>query len=169
MLSRLDTVVEAVRAALEDYDLTGATRTLMGFVLDDVSNWYVRRSRDRFWATRVGDAEPVHSPEAFATLYEVLTTVSLLLAPFAPFLPDWLHRQLADGASAHLTDFPRSAGREDIDLERAMSDVRQLAALGRAAREEAGIRVRQPLRTLTGPGAGLDSGRRAEREKGCVP
>ena len=161
LLSRLDSVTGAVRAAFESYDLTGVARTLASFVLDDLSNWYVRRSRDRFWATRADGEKVAGTPEAFATLHEVLKTVALLLAPLAPFLPDWLHRELADGQSAHLADYPSSTGREDAELEQAMADVRQLAALGRAAREEASIKVRQPLRALH---AVIPGGRRLDAE-----
>ncbi len=148
LLSRLDSVTSSVRAGFESYELTGVARTLVSFVLDDLSNWYVRRSRDRFWATRADGEKAIGTSEAFATLHEVLETVALLLAPLAPFLSDWLHRQLADGDSAHLAEYPSGAGREDAGLEQAMADARQLAALGRAAREEAAIKVRQPLRAL---------------------
>jgi isoleucyl-tRNA synthetase len=89
--------------------------------------------------------EPVDTNDAFATLHECLTTVSGLLAPFAPFLGDWLYRALGTGESVHLSDFPTTAGRQAHELEQGMEDVRQLAALGRSAREEAGVRTRQPL------------------------
>lgn len=147
LLGRLDSVTEGVRGDLEAYDVTRACRRLSGFVLHDMSNWYVRRTRDRFWATRPGASAALGTQEAFATLYEALRTCSLLLAPIAPFLADWLHRELA-GVSAHLADFPRGQGREDPELDRGMADVRRLVTLGRAAREQAGVRVRQPLRSL---------------------
>ena len=155
VLARLDRVCGTVDEALDRFDLTAGARAIQEFVLDDVSNWYVRRSRDRFWATRP-DASAA-SADAFATLHECLVTSARLLAPFAPFMSDWLHRALADDRSVHLADFPRAGDRTEPELERAMEDVRRLVALGRAAREKAGIPIRQPLRTLR---AVLPDGRR---------
>jgi isoleucyl-tRNA synthetase len=156
-LSRLDGIVSSVRSDLETYDPTRAARRITGFVLDDLSNWYVRRSRDRFWATGPGAPDSADTNDAFATLHECLLGVSGLLAPFAPFLADWLYRALSAGDSVHLSDFPVDQGRSDPALEQAMEDVRQLAALGRAAREEAGVRTRQPLSVLS---AAVPAGRR---------
>jgi isoleucyl-tRNA synthetase len=143
MLSRLATVEADVDSLLLAFDATAAARTLMGFVVDDVSNWYVRRSRVRFYE--------VNSPDnraAFATLHEVLAITARLLAPLAPFLSDWLHRELT-GLSVHLAPFCRPAPTPgDAALERAMREIRTLVRLGRAAREEAAIKVRQPLARL---------------------
>ncbi len=139
LLSRLDATVEAVGGAWSQYDPTAGARALMEFVVDDLSQWYVRATRDRFWAVD-GTADPA----ALATLHESLLTVSRLLAPAAPFASDWLHRALA-GTSVHLTRFPLPSGRRDPTLEQAMDAVRRLASLARAARDEQGIRVRQPL------------------------
>jgi isoleucyl-tRNA synthetase len=144
LLSRLDSLAGSLNDDLERYDLTRAARRLSEFVLDDLSNWYVRRNRDRFWATRPGGNDSLWTDDAFATLHETLATTAVLLAPFAPFLSDWLHRELM-GGSVHLADYPGSSGRRDEGLEAEMEDVRALVTLGRAAREEAGIRVRQPL------------------------
>jgi isoleucyl-tRNA synthetase len=128
---------------MDEYQLTRASRLLGEFIVEDLSNWYVRRSRDRFW----GSADREDTRAAFATLHAALVTVARLMAPIAPFLSDWLHRALAaDGGSVHLADFPvADAGRMDPALERGMEAVRTLSTLGRAAREEVGIRVRQPL------------------------
>jgi isoleucyl-tRNA synthetase len=156
LLSRLDSLAIAVSADLERYDLTRAARRLSDFVLDDLSNWYVRRNRERFWATRPGGSDDLWTDDAFATLHEALATTAVLLAPFAPFLADWLHRELM-GGSAHLVDYPAASGRRDERLEAEMEDVRTLVTLGRAAREEAGLRVRQPL---PGIQATLPGGRR---------
>ncbi|WP_420636532.1 isoleucine--tRNA ligase [Candidatus Palauibacter sp.] len=155
VLARLDGVVRTVDEALDGFDLTAGARAIQEFVLDDVSNWYVRRSRDRFWATRPDAAAA--SADAFATLHECLVTAARLLAPFAPFMSDWLHRALADDRSVHLADFPKAEGRGEPELEQAMGDVRRLVALGRAARDQAGIHTRQPLRALQ---AVLPGGRR---------
>ena len=139
ILSRLAATVDAVHEAWGGYDVTAGTRAVMDFVVDDVSNWYVRTNRARFWAPG-RDADPA----AVATLVEVLTATSRLLAPAAPFASDWLHRQLACG-SVHLARFPERGAARDLELEIAMDAVRRLASLARAARDEANLRVRQPL------------------------
>ena len=142
LLSRLDAAVETVTAAWSGYDVTAGVRAIMDFVVDDVSQWYVRQNRPRFWAP-----DTVADPAALATLHAALTTVSRLLGPAAPFVSDWLHRALA-GTSAHLARFPLPRGLRQPDLEAAMDAVRRLASLARAAREERNIRVRQPLRRM---------------------
>ena len=144
-------MVDAVNAAWEGYDVTAGTRAIMEFVVDDLSNWYVRLNRPRFWAPdreadrgRAGDAAR-----------RCLVTVSRLLAPAAPFASDWLHRALA-GSSVHLAAFPAPGGARDTALEAAMDAVRRLASLARAAREEIGLGVRQPLgRMLVAVPAGV--------------
>ncbi|HEU4763256.1 MAG TPA: isoleucine--tRNA ligase [Gemmatimonadales bacterium] len=145
ILGRLDRTVAAVRGAWDGYDVTQGVRALMEFVVDDLSNWYVRTNRDRFWAP---DAEA--DPAALATLHECLVAVARLLAPAAPFAADWLHRALT-GTSVHLAMFPAlPAGgtREEPALDRAMDAVRRLTSLARAARDEAGLKVRQPLAAM---------------------
>ncbi len=142
IFGRLDATVAAVRAGYDGYDVTAGTRAIVDFVVDDLSNWYVRLNRARFWAA---DADA--DADAVATLHEVLVTVARLLAPSAPFVSDWLHEALT-GASVHLAPFPADHGRLDPDLDRAMDAARRLASLGRAARETAGLRVRQPLAQL---------------------
>ncbi|HEY7566313.1 MAG TPA: DUF5915 domain-containing protein, partial [Gemmatimonadaceae bacterium] len=123
-----------------EYDATAAARRLMTFLVDDVSNWYVRLNRRRFWKTDSDD-----NRAAFATLHEVLVVFCRLLAPLAPFMPDWIHRALT-GTSVHLADYVRgdSAAGDPI-LEGAMDEARELVRLGRAAREDVGINVRRPL------------------------
>ncbi len=141
MLSRLTAVETAMDDLLGRYDATAAARAIMTFVDDEVANWYVRRSRDRFY-----DVEGSDNRAAFATLREVLLVTCRLLAPLAPFLPDWLHRELTGGESVHLAPFARTErAARDPALEAAMDAVRQLATLGRAARETAKLKVRQPL------------------------
>jgi len=143
ILSRLTAVEAVVDAELQRFDATAASRALMDFVTEDVANWYVRLSRARFY-----EVDGADNRAAFATLHEVLTVVMRLLAPFAPFVSDWIHRALT-GRSVHLADFTRAVGvPRDVALEAAMSEVRALSTLGRAAREEAGIKVRQPLLRL---------------------
>jgi isoleucyl-tRNA synthetase len=140
VLSRLAAVEAEADARLADFDVTVAVRAVMEFVENDVSKWYVRRSRHRFWAD---------DRAAFATLHEVLVVTSRLLAPITPFVTDWIHRELT-GGSVHLTSYVRSDSTvvRDEALEAAMDDVRQLVALGHAARDAAGINTRQPLARL---------------------
>jgi isoleucyl-tRNA synthetase len=134
-------VVRGVRRELDGYQITKAYRLLGDFVVEDLSNWYVRRSRSRFWGN--SDAEDMRA--AFRTLWDALRQVSLLAAPVVPFMADWLHRALT-GSSAHLERYPQPSDLLDEELEADMVAARTLVSLGRAAREEVKIRVRQPLR-----------------------
>jgi isoleucyl-tRNA synthetase len=143
LLSRLDSVVGEVTEELDAYQLTRAYRALGDFVVEDLSNWYVRRSRARFWG-KVADAD---ARAAFRTLWEALREVALLAAPVVPFSADWLHRALT-GESVHLQRYPRHAELVAPELEADMEAARVLVSLGRAAREEVRIRVRQPLSVL---------------------
>jgi isoleucyl-tRNA synthetase len=143
VLSRLGAVEAEADALLTAFDPTAAVRVVMDFVTNDVSNWYVRVNRGRFYETDTAD-----SRAAFATLHEVLTVTTRLLAPFAPFISDAIHRGLT-GTSVHMASYVRDAvPARDLALESAMDEIRTLSRLGRAAREEAGIKVRQPLSRL---------------------
>ena len=128
--------------ALEDFDTLGAATALEAFV-DDLSNWYVRRARPRFWKSKDTDA--------FAALHECLGTVAKLLAPFCPFVADEIHLILQgtdapDDTSVHLEDWPvADPALVDTALEAEMAVARRLTALGRAARGDARVKVRQPL------------------------
>jgi isoleucyl-tRNA synthetase len=146
VLSRLTSVERRADAQLAAFDATLAARTVMDFLVDDVSNWYVRLNRARFY-----DVDTPDSRAAFATLHEVLVVTCRLLAPFAPFVTDWMHRELT-GNSVHVTLYTREdehgdgqAVHADQELERAMAQLRTLATLARAAREEADVKVRQPV------------------------
>ncbi len=133
--SRLAATVAEVTEALDGYDATAGARSIERFV-DDLSNWYVRRNRRRFW-----DGEP----HAFATLEVCLVTVAQLLAPFCPFIADEIFDNL-DGSdeSVHLTDWPM-AGDRDLGLEVAMATAREAVTLGLRARATAKIGLRRPL------------------------
>jgi isoleucyl-tRNA synthetase len=149
LLSRLASLIRSVSKDLDEYQLTRAYRTLGDFVVEDLSNWYVRRSRPRFW----GNADATDTRAAFRTLWEALREVAVLAAPCTPFVADWLHRAVADG-SVHLQWWFAGdrAGALDafVDgrLESDMGAARMLVSLGRAAREDVKIRVRQPLRSI---------------------
>jgi isoleucyl-tRNA synthetase len=139
VLSRLQSTVATVTERLDDYDATAAGRAIDELV-DDLSNWYVRSSRRRFW-----DADP----DAIATLREALVTIAQLLAPFTPFVADEIYSKLAgEGAeqSVHLTDFPKfDAALSDEQLEKDMQTAREAVELARAARAQAKVKIRQPL------------------------
>ena len=150
ILSRLHDTVRVADAALEAFDSTTSGKAIAVFV-DDLSNWYVRRSRQRFWRTR-DDLDRSDMEAAFSTLHECLVTVAGLLAPFTPFVADHLWHALVssvdDGApdSVHLAVYPQAnAAAIDPDLDRAMAAARQITELGRRARNEARTGVRQPL------------------------
>lgn len=144
LLGRTAALSTQVAADLAAYELTRAARAIGEFIVDDLSNWYVRRSRDRFW----GSADQADTRAAFRTLNDVLVTLARLLAPMTPFTADWLHRALT-GSSAHLARYPGVDGvmgwTSSEEIERGMTSVRTLARLGRAARGRARVRVRQPL------------------------
>ncbi|HKR56368.1 MAG TPA: isoleucine--tRNA ligase [Gemmatimonadales bacterium] len=142
LLARLDEVVAAVRQAWGGYDVTAGVRAIMDFVTEDLSRWYVRRNRPRFWAP-----DRATDPLALEAIHEALTGAARLLAPAAPFLSDWLHRALT-GTSVHLAPFPGDRGRRDQALMDAMAAVRRLASLAHAGRQEKGLNVRQPLARL---------------------
>ena len=145
--SALHALVRDVTDALENYDVLGATRPIQTFV-EQLSNWYLRRSRRRFWKSEA-DAD---KQAAYATLYEALTTVSKLLAPTMPFLADELYQNLVRGVekdapeSVHLAQWPGfDASVIDEKLNQHMTLVMKLASLGHAARNKSAIKVRQPL------------------------
>jgi isoleucyl-tRNA synthetase len=145
LLSRLQGTIGEVRQKLDAYDTTSAGRAIATFV-DDLSNWYVRRSRRRFW--RSGAEGEEDTTAAYLTLHDALVAVSQLLAPFTPFIADEVYRNL-DGseASVHLCDFPEpDETLIDRELEFDMAVARRTVELGRAARGQARVKVRQPLR-----------------------
>ncbi|MFM9164105.1 MAG: isoleucine--tRNA ligase [Solirubrobacterales bacterium] len=154
--SRLAATVAEVTERLEAFDATTAGRAIQDFV-DDLSNWYVRRSRRRFW-----DGDPV----AFETLRECLVTTAKLLAPFTPFIADEIYENL-DGSepSVHLCDWPEPGVERDLPLEVSMATARETVRLGLAARGQAKVKLRQPLREAVVVAAGNEReaiGRHAE-------
>ena len=142
LLARLDELVAEVRRAWGGYDVTAGVRAILDFVTEDLSRWYVRRNRPRFWAP-----DRATDPLALEAIHEALTGAARLLAPAAPFLSDWLHRAL-NGTSVHLAPFPVDRGRRDQALMDAMAAVRRLASLAHAGRQDKGLNVRQPLARL---------------------
>ena len=150
VLSRLQTLVNEVDTGLDNYEITESGRALAGFV-DELSNWYVRRGRERYWGGGMTDDKI----NAFLTLYTVLVTLAKLTAPFTPFLAEELYLNLVcgiDGSapeSVHLCDFPKANPVWiDTELENNMARVLDIVALGRACRSTAGTKNRQPVPAL---------------------
>jgi isoleucyl-tRNA synthetase len=147
VLSRLHSLAGEVTAAMEEYDPTTAARKIDRFV-DDLSNWYVRRSRRRFWKSE-SDAD---KSAAYATLHECLVTVAKLVAPFTPFIAEDMYQNLvrtydrSGPESVHLADYPTAEkAKIDAEVQRATDTVITVVSLGRAARSKAKLKVRQPL------------------------
>ena len=146
ILARLSGTTAEVTARLDDYDATFAGRAIAGFV-DDLSNWYVRRNRRRFWS---GD------PHAFETLRTCLLSVAQLLAPFTPFVADEIWEGLEGGGlSVHLSDWPQP-GERDEALELAMATARDTVRMGLGARGASKIKLRQPLHEVVVVAAGRE-------------
>jgi len=148
ILSRLQGVIAEVRARLDDIDAAGATRALEEFTVEELSNWYIRRNRRRFWKTEADHDKAA----AYQTLHEVLVTLARLLAPFIPFLAEEMYDNLVRAvdtgapASVHLADYPApDAAKVDAALDREMAALLAAVGLGRAARTKASVKVRQPL------------------------
>ena len=143
VLSRLHSTTKKVRSALGEYQFTNAAREIATLV-DEVSNWYVRRSRSRFWESGMNPEKTA----AYETLHEVLVTLSKLLAPFTPFVAEDIHLNL-EGRSVHLTDYP--VADETLiqsKLEQEMDAVLQVVELGRSNRNQYALKVKQPLAEL---------------------
>jgi isoleucyl-tRNA synthetase len=141
IVSRLQSLIKEVSDGMEEYQLNEATRGIIPF-LDDLSNWYVRRGRKRFWKSENdGDKE-----SAYHTLYYVLVQFAKVLAPFSPFISEDIYRKLTGEESVHLVDFPvYDAQLVGDKLDKEMANVRELIRVGLSYRAKAGIKVRQPL------------------------
>ena len=163
ILSQLNSLIKAVDVALDDYEPTVAARAVSEFVIDNLSNWYVRLNRKRFW----GGEMTQDKLAAYQTLYTCLETVSRLMAPFAPFYADRLYRDLhpslAEADSVHLSKFPEvDEACIDKDLERRMATAQTITSMVLALRRKVNIKVRQPLSTLMIPV--VDEAQRADIE-----
>ncbi len=147
LLSRLNGLNSAVTGGLDRYDAIEPARRIQRFV-DDLSNWYIRRSRRRFWKSQ-SDRDKL---AAYQTLFQVLDSLSRLMAPFAPFIADAMYRNLSEGGSVHLADFPEPSAPHDPEVEANMAKARQAVELGLSARDAVRIKVRQPLASVSLPG-----------------
>ncbi len=142
LLSKYNRLVENVNNDFKEYDLNKVVHHLANFVSDDLSNWYIRRNRERFWASTLTTSKK----SVYLTTYEVLLGLSKLIAPVCPFVSEEIYRGLTGGESVHLEDFPKCNKKLINDkIETKMDLVRDLISLGRQAREDVKIKVRQPL------------------------
>jgi len=159
IISKLNSLVKEVGESLTDYEPTNAGRKIEQFVDENLSNWYVRLCRRRFWKGDYSEDKIA----AYQTLYECMSTISKLIAPIAPFFSDWLFKQLNEGSklescdSVHLALFP--VGKEeaiDTDLEKRMEYAQRISSLALSLRKKEKIRVRQPLQKLIVPALSQD-------------
>ncbi len=171
ILSELNTLVKEVEAALDDYEPTKAARLIQYFVGENLSNWFVRLSRRRYWKS--GDDRDKLS--AYQTLYTCLETVSVLMSPIAPFFADRLFRDLNavtgrdKSLSVHLADFPAyDASRVDKELERRMELAQKICSMGLSLRKRCKIRVRQPLAKIMIPCLSDDFSRQIRAVEGLI-
>jgi isoleucyl-tRNA synthetase len=146
IISKLNAIVDEYKELMDGYDVTKASRVLSSYVIDDLSNWYVRRCRRRFWKSEMNE----NKLSAYQTLYECLVTVSKLAAPFVPYAAEIIYKHLNDATglepheSVHLAFFPES-GYRDKELEEKMDIAQRVVTLGRAMRAKHNLKVRQPL------------------------
>lgn len=149
IISKLGSLVNEYEQLMDSYDVTKAARAIQEFTIDELSNWYVRRSRRRFWKAEVND----NKLSAYQTLYECLMTVSKLTAPFAPYIAEEIYQNLnsmgntEEYESVHLVDYPK-ANFIDEELEKKMQIAQKVVYLTRSMRAKANLKVRQPLNRI---------------------
>ena len=142
LLSKYNKLVKNVTDSMEEYDLNRACKELNMFLNEDLSNWYIRRNRRRFWASELDNSKKA----VYQTTYNVLVGLCKLMAPIVPFVTDEIYRNLTDNESVHLANYPEYDESMCNNLiEEKMDLVRDLISLGRNAREEAKVKVRQPI------------------------
>ena len=142
LLSKYNNLVKNVTDSYEEYDLNKVVKYLITFLNDDLSNWYIRRNRRRFWTSELDDSKKA----VYKTTYDLLIGFLKLVAPITPFITDDLYTRLTDEESIHLSDFPvYDESKVNERIENRMDLVKDLISLGRNAREEAKIKVRQPI------------------------
>ena len=150
ILSRYNRCLKDATEALDDYDHNSFVKIVQDFVQEDLSNWYIRRARRRFYAEVMDEDKKA----VYATTYEILTGLAKIIAPVAPFIADEMYIDLTGEESVHLADFPKAnEALLDADLEERMDLVRRIVTMGRGVREKTRIKVRQPLSELLVDGA----------------
>jgi isoleucyl-tRNA synthetase len=149
VLAKLQQAVAAATEAMDSYDISGACQAIEGF-LDALTNWYIRRSRDRFWGTSVGAGGAGDQQDAFDTLATVLEVLGRTAAPLLPLIAESVWRGVTGGESVHLTDWPDPASLPgDPALVAVMDRVRQVCSAAHSVRKAQGLRARLPLASLT--------------------
>ena len=142
LLSKYNNLLKYVTESYEEYDLNKVVRSITDFVCDDLSNWYIRRNRKRFWGSTLDNSKKA----VYKTTYDVLVGISKMIAPIVPFISEEIYTKLTNEYSVHTSDFPKyEMDKINIEIERKMDLVRDLISSGRYVREEAKIKVRQPL------------------------
>ncbi|EAZ82079.1 isoleucine--tRNA ligase [Algoriphagus machipongonensis] len=153
IVSKLQSLIVEVEEAMDNYDATKATRAIMGFTVDQLSNWYVRLARKRFWRGEMN----ADKQAAYETLYECLLSLSQLMSSFAPFYSDWLYQNLTEASqdgkiSVHLTDWAKgNSSLVDTDLEESMALAQTISSLVHSLRKKEKVKVRQPLQRILIP------------------
>ena len=148
LISKLNKLIRDVNKAYQEFDLNKVTKLIVPFLNDDLSNWYIRSNRRRFWDSELSDSKKA----VYLTTYEVLVALCKLCAPLTPFLTEEIYKNLTGEESVHLAEFPvENTDYIDEAIEERMDLVRDVCSLGRFAREEANIKVRQPIQKLMLP------------------
>ena len=145
LLSKYNTLLKYVTDAYEEYDLNKVVRSITEFVSEDLSNWYIRRNRKRFWGSTLDNSKKA----VYKTTYDVLVGLSEMIAPVVPFISEEIYTKLTGNYSVHTSDFPKyDLSKVNTEIERKMDLVRDLISSGRYVREEVKIKVRQPLQEV---------------------
>ena len=148
LISKLNKLIKGVNEAYAEYDLNKVAKLIVPFLNDDLSNWYIRSNRRRFWDSELTESKK----QVYLTMYEALVTLCKLCAPMTPFMTEEIYQKLTCEKSVHLADFPvENTDLIDETVEERMDLVRDICSLGRFAREEVNIKVRQPINSLILP------------------
>ena len=148
LISKLNKLIKGVNEAYAEYDLNKAAKLIVPFLNDDLSNWYIRSNRRRFWDSELTDSKKA----VYLTMYEALVALAKLCAPMTPFMTEEIYQKLTGCESVHLADYPvENTDLIDEAVEERMDLVRDVCSLGRFAREEVNIKVRQPIQSLILP------------------
>ena len=142
IISKYNSLLKYVTESYEEYDLNKVVKAVTNFVSDDLSNWYIRRTRNRFWASELDNSKK----SVYITTYEVLTGLCKMIAPITPYITEEMYTKLTDKDSVHTEEFPKyDESLIDLNLEEKMDLVRDFITMGRNIREAAKIKVKQPL------------------------
>ena len=145
LISKYNKLIKNVTEAMDEYDLNKSVRLINSFVNEELSNWYIRRNRRRFWGSTLDTSKKA----VYQTTYEILSGICKLTAPIIPFTSEEIYTKLTKKESVHLEDYPKyNKMLVNEEIERKMDLVRDLISLGRNAREEAKIKVRQPIQKI---------------------